>query len=244
MEKETKNKLIALSVLVSVVIITITIIQLVGFGIDLLRKKFNLNNNITPLNTELTQQNIKTLVEQNQASEYPDFDFYSTLNKINLTSSTESWVSQSGFIEGRTYKKFIKVQGEIANAYLFVNVSVDNGKPLTVWDSIYVSLRKESNGYLYQPIEGHLLRSKSLNMPASDTAKLLYDMKQIPFTTIPYSDDNKFINKNWLALIQGAKKFQFETFLSTSRKGGKINDISIGYQCSMETPDCKLEIIQ
>lgn len=180
-------------------------------------------------------------------SEYPDYDYFQSLNKkIELVTSTPSWVKEPNnpkAIEGRKYKGFIKSNGNIRDAYLFVDVSVDNGKPLKVWDSIYISIRKVAGNYLYLPQDGHLLRSKSLKVPPSDTTRLLFDLRQIPFTDIPYSDENKYTNKDWLTLIQGADKFQLETFLSTLRKGGMINNISIGYECSEDTPNCKLELI-
>ncbi len=244
MQKDIKNKILAIGVLIFVVGLTIGIIQLVGVGIDWLRKKLDLPNTSNPGSAQLAPGLSSSTPERVQLSQNSDFDFYNTLNKIALSSSTESWVNKNGKVEGRIYKKFIRVDGDISNAYLFVEVSVDNNKPLTVWDSIYVSLRKEVGGYLYEPVAGHLLRSKSLNIPPSNTTRLLYDMQQIPFTTIPYSDNNNFVNKNWLSNIQTAKTFQFETFLSTSRKGGKIVNISIGYQCAQETPNCKLEVIQ
>lgn len=257
MKKEVLNRTIAIVIFVAVIIITVTAIQLVGVCIDFLRKEFDLKpiENASPIATTtpkntITTENVKKIIDEvektKQPSKYPDFDYYNELDKIVLASSTESWVNKEDNelkVDGRTYKKFLKMNGNITNAYLFVDVSVDNGKPLKIWDSIYVSLRKEINGYLYYPVEGHLLRSRSLEVPSSDITKLLYDLRQIPFTSIPYSNDNKFVNKDWLTLIQSANKFQFETFLSTIRKGGKINEISIAYECAKETPDCKLELL-
>lgn len=195
---------------------------------------------------EIQKEIIKEVPAPVKPFEYPDYDYYMELKKVSLASSTESWVKKSDDtldVEGRTFQKFIKIDGQITNGYLFVNVSVDNGKPLTIWDSVYVSLRKEVNGYLYWPIEGHLLRSKSLPTPKDGKTVLLYDLRQIPFTKLPYSENNNCEVKSWLSIIQSANKFQFETFLSTLRRGGEINDISIGYECSAETPNCQLEII-
>ena len=173
-------------------------------------------------------------------SEYPDFDYYQSLKKFDIVTSTESWVRKDGTKEGQTYKRFIKVDGDISNAYLFIEASVDGGEPFTVWDSIYVSLRKVVNGYFYTPKDGHPIRGKSLKIPDSKITQLLYDFQKIPLTdTLPYSEDNYFINENWLSVLQGAKEFQFETFLSSLRKG-EIHRIAIGYQCYEDSPGCKL----
>ena len=214
-------------------------IQLIGFGIDLLRKKFNLDTT----SKEQAAEIVNVVNKTKERSEYPDFDFYQEMKKISLVTFTESGVDKNRKAIGRSYRKIIKSGGGVLNAYLFVNVSVDDGKPLKVWDSIYVSLRKELNSYLRQPLDGHLLRSESLNVPENDTTTLLYDLRQIPFISIPYSDDKEPIYKDWLTLIQSADTFQFEAFLSTLRKDGKIIDISIGYKCEEDTPNCKLEAL-
>jgi len=234
-----KDKWLPIGVFVVVIAITIGIIQLIDVGIDLLRRNLDLDK--IP---EEKVQNIIQQVESNQNSvRYPDYLFYKEIKKIELVSSTESWVDANGKIFGREYKKFIRSDGNVANAYLFVNVSVDNGKPLKIWDSIYISLSKEINGYQQYPLDGHLLRGKSLPVPAMGTTTvLLYDLSHIPFVSIPYSEEKKPEYKDWLKLLRSATTFQFETFLSSKRSGGRIEEISIGYECEQESPDCKLEV--
>jgi hypothetical protein len=249
MEEKLKTKIISAIVFILVISLTIAMIQIVGVGIDFLRGKLNLSKEVrveSTLNEKEIEGIIKIVEKAKPApSKFSDYDYYQKLEKLPLVTSTESWVEKKGDaekVEGRVFKKFIRANGNIANAYLFVDVSVDNGEPLKIWDSIYVSLRKIKNNNLYIPLDGHLLRSESLKVPDSDTTQLLYDLRQIPFTAIPYSDNNKFTNKDWLLLLQNADKFQFETFLSTLREGGMIDNISIGYECSKETPDCGLRI--
>jgi hypothetical protein len=189
---------------------------------------------------------VKEVIIPSSPSEYPDFNYFKDLKKVELAYDIDSWVEESSGdlnIQGRKIVKFIKIDGEISNAFLYLNLSVDNGKPLTSWDSIYVSLRKNLNGHLYFPYDGHLLRSRSLSVPNSDTTTMLFDLRQIPLTSIPYSEKNDYVVKDWLSIIKDSDTFQFETFLSTLRSGGKINEISIGYECSPATPNCKLEII-
>lgn len=230
-------------ILVAVVVFTVGAIQLVDYGIDLLRKQSGLEPDKKQQVEEIVNIINEKSASEKQFSEYPDYRFYQDIKKITLLSSAESWVDKGGEVHGREYKKFIKANGEVVDAYLFVNASADHGKPLKIWDSIYVSLRKELRGYLYQPIDGHLLRSESLAVPPSDTTILLYDLSNIPFISIPYSDDKEPTYKNWTQLLQSATIFQFETFLSTQRVGGEIIEVSIGYQCANDTPDCSLEVV-
>lgn len=223
--------------------IIITVVFLVGILIIALIDKNVGEDKTIDNNTTSTPA-----IVGSEGSEFPDYEYYKEMKKIKLVDSVKSWVEEpedKKSVEGRTYKRFIKVDnGNIANGYLFVDVSVDNGKPLTVWDSIYVSLRKIVNGYLYVPKNGHLLRSKSITIPKSNRTLLLYDLRQIPLTNLPYSDNNSFKNENWLSLLQEANKFELETFISTLRKGGEIHEITIGYECLETTPNCELQIIE
>lgn len=206
-----------------------------------------------------------TAEEKSNPSEFADYNYYLEMKQLELISvPAESWVKVPDKIneDEKIVKKFIKQNGNIANAYFFVDASVDNGKPLTVWDSIYISIqrvvKKYGKEYPYKPfLDGHLLRSKSIEVPEGKTTRLLYDLRNIPFTAIPYSDKNEPTYENWISILNNEYTdgykideksneiiYQFKTFLSTLRKGGYINKITIGYECAEETPDCKLSLIE
>jgi len=203
--------------------------------------------------------------EISKPSEFSDYNYFQAMKHLELVPKpTASMVKKPNNIaeNEKIVKRFIKQKGDIANAYLFVDTSVDNGKPLTVWDSIYISLQRiainYNQEYPYKPfIDGHLLRSKTIKVPEGTATRLLYDMRNIPFTEIPYSDKNEPIYKNLiemlnneypdgLNIIENANDiiFEFKTFLSTLRNGGFINKVSIGYECAENTPDCELSVIE
>lgn len=176
----------------------------------------------------------------NVPSEFPDFDYYNKLsqnnNKLNIITSVDSSVVD-GKILGRNNVK-IKTWGKFSSVYLYINVSVDNNEPLTIWDSIYVTLKKPN----YKPMGGHIFRPLSLKMPASNTTKLLFDLRKIPYTFLPYSESNQYYNADWFDLLNSNNRFEIESFLSTSRVGGKIIEISLAYECNSTTPNCNIQI--
>lgn len=214
-----------------------------------------LNNRFIEKNKIQTEsQNLgETKIQNEILSVYPDYDYYNNLPKLELASNSPSWVKEidnKQEIKGRIIKRFIKVNGEIENAYLFIDVSVDKGKQLKIWDSVYVSLQKIINGYKYLPVlDGHIYKNSSLNIPPAGSSRYLFDLRQLPVINKrsdinePIYSESRGINYlNWLATLKEAKEFELNTFLSSSREGGMINNISIGYQCSEQTPNCKLEL--
>ena len=122
-------------------------------------------------------------------------------------------------------------KGKFRRAYIFINASVDNGKPLTSYDSIYVTLNYKG---------GHILRNKSLAIPASNTTRLLYDMQEIPYiTNVPYSENKQPLFVNWLAELNSRNNNSLYTFLSSWRRGGLIEEISIAFECE-ENSSCDI----
>ncbi len=161
-------------------------------------------------------------------SQFPDYDAYLLMEKrLEIAVDRESYSPKDKPIIGRI-KKTLETQGEFSRAYIYVEASVDNGKPLTQWDSIYMTL-----GY----IGGQLQRTSSLKVPDGEITKVLFGLNQIPFTTLPYSENNAPTMKDWFALISKQGELNFDAFLSTLRPGGKINRIEIRYQCEINS-DC------
>jgi hypothetical protein len=110
---------------------------------------------------------------------------------------------------------------------------VDDGQPLTIYDSIFVQLNGKG---------GHLRRDYSLPVIKGDSTKLLYDLRQIPYIdSVPYSESKVPQITNWLDEINNKKDGNVYSFLSTLRTGGMIKEITISYQCLEET-DCSLDL--
>ena len=139
----------------------------------------------------------------------------------------------SEFISESSLKveKQFSTKGKFKRAYIFINASVDNGRPLTSYDSIYITLNYKG---------GHILRNMSLAIPASNTTRLLYDMQEIPYIkNIPYSENKQPLFVNWLAELNSGNNDTLYTFLSTWREGGFIEEISVVFECK-ENSSCDI----
>lgn len=171
------------------------------------------------------------IVSEPKPSEYPDYEAYKSLpSKIILVKDNPSFVTKDYKKVGEVEKQF-SVKGKFRRAYVFINASVDNGKPLTVYDSIYVLLNYKG---------GHILRNKSLPIPPSATTQLLYDMREIPYiTSIPYSENKPALFTNWLDELNSRENISLYTFLSSWRAGGLIKEITIAFECE-ESSECDI----
>ena len=178
-------------------------------------------------------QQVKNTVEQSlsKPSKFPDYEAYKAFEKkITIVRDQVSFVTKDYKKIGEVEKQFL-VKGKFRRAYIFISASVDNGKPLTVYDSIYLLLNYKG---------GHILRDKSLPIPPSDTTQLLYDMREIPYiTSIPYSESKQPLFTNWLNEINSKESISFYTFLSSWRPGGLIKEITIAFECK-ENSECDI----
>jgi hypothetical protein len=158
-----------------------------------------------------------------KAPQFPDYEAYKSFHKkVTLVSDHTSFVTTDSKKVGKI-KEQLSLKGKFSRAYIFISVSVDNGKPLTVYDSIYIKLNR---------IGGHILRNKSLPLPASDITQLLYDMRQIPYIkNVPYSETKKPLIANWLAALNSNETISFDSFLSSARPGGLIKEITVAFEC-------------
>lgn len=164
-------------------------------------------------------------------SQFPDYDAYKIMvNKVTLVEGKESYSPKDKPIIGRV-KKTLIVKGEFSRAYLYVRVSVNGGKPLTQWDSIYSTL-----GY----VGGHLYRPNTLAVPNSSSTQLLYGLNQIPFVDYPYSDNKTPLVKDWFSLLKDERRVEFDMFMSSLRAGGMLDLVEIRYECEVNT-ECSIE---
>lgn len=174
---------------------------------------------------------IKQNTIQEAPSEYPDFEMYKTLRKQTLVNDRESYVTKNYKIIGEVSGNLL-LRGKIARAYIFFEGTVDNNKPLSVYDSIYIQINNSG---------GHLRRDKSLKVPPAESTRILYDLREIPYIdNVPYSENTEFKTTNWLTSLNNNGGGNYKAFLSTWRPGGLIKDISIGYECE---PEDNCEII-
>ena len=127
----------------------------------------------------------------------------------NNRVAREFLTTQYRIVRKSEEKKFV-------NGYLFIQVSAGDGM-LSNKESVYVYLKDGTHG-------GHLMKSKSLISDPKLVGQYLYKLDAIPLTTIPYSDDNPYVEKNWLTLLNSQGSNYFGGFVSTVR-GGKIEKV-------------------
>ncbi len=168
---------------------------------------------------------------------YPDF--YTATNEMHKTqviTDLASYVKKdTGEIVGQMKVGLTRV-GKISRGYLIVKASVDQGRPLTIYDSIYLKLGDSG---------GHILRNKSLKTPNEPITSLLYPLNSIPYLrSIPYNENKQGEVTDWLTAINNSTKPIIFGFLSSSRAGGTLKEVTFAYECEPETPDCSLSVIK
>jgi len=212
-------KKININILAGYIILTIIAVSTSIVGIYIVRK----------FQKEQPPQVVIVKPEE-RPSQYPDYEAYKSLTKVNLVKDNTSFVTRDYKKIGEVTKKII-VSGKFRRAYVYINASVDNGKPLTIYDSIYMTLNRDG---------GHLLRNKSLAVPASDVTQLLYDLRMIPYIkNVPYSEDGTLLFANWLKKLNSQAASSIYTFLSSWRAGGLIKEITIAFECE-ENSKCDI----
>ncbi len=174
---------------------------------------------------ESSKNNEPVIIPVISPSEFPDYDAFQVMEKrLIIVQDQESFSPKDKSIIGRVEKN-IKIKGEFSRAYLYVESSVDNGKPLSQFDSIFINL--DYSG-------GHLFRKDSLKLPNGNITKLLYGLNQVPvLNSIPYSETKTPKILDWFNLLQDGNIMRFDTFLSSLRPGGKLNLIEIRYECEV-----------
>lgn len=119
----------------------------------------------------------------------------------------------------------ISSDGKISSGYLFVKAGAGTS------DTVGVLSPNESVYIYLNPRGGHLFAPESLiNTPSEDGySQFLFDLRDIEFTSIPYSDKNKSYSDNWLERFNAAGIYSIGGFVS-STKFGAIQEITIAYE--------------
>jgi len=162
-------------------------------------------------------------------SEYPDFDLINATNttfkKILIVENAESFVL-SGDIVGRI-KKTLHPVGSFQRMYIYVEASVDQGKPLSVYDDLYMTFNGEG---------GHVRPADSLTTPPNTLSSLLYPAKALPYGEL---GKKPTYVADILAVFNAAKTLGVDMFLSSARRGGLISEVAIYYECAIGS-DCSV----
>ena len=124
--------------------------------------------------------------------------------------------------------KILVTSGEIKDAYLYIKagVSRDNAPfgMLTNFDSVWFYIDGGDFG-------GHLLRSQAIirRQGEDGTTELLYNLKEIPFIGLPYSDSASPRIKNILDDVLNINGEHFVGSFVSTLGIGEIFELKIGY---------------
>jgi len=122
--------------------------------------------------------------------------------------------------------KVLSVSGTIKDGYLYVRASVDAGKPLTQYDSVFITLQNGAS-----ILGGHLIETQSLDTPNNKVAtEFLYKLSDVKYKKTYTSDDLEIQSGNWLELLNTVGQKQVMAFSSTARTG-VLEDVAIYYDC-------------
>jgi hypothetical protein len=129
----------------------------------------------------------------------------------------------------------LKMTGEVARAFLYVQASVDNPpNPLKGYDSVYLYMHTGETG-------GHLMPNRSITLKPSGQpyTELLYDFNDVPLakstrekTTEPPDQYGRFLD-----MLREQSRY-FGAFVATKRFGNLVN-VTIGYTC--KSAPCSIE---
>lgn len=167
---------------------------------------------------------IKAVVQQvvsqqtPQPSQYPDYDLLSSFKSINIAQNIKSYVIGNQ-IDGRV-QKTLHTTGSIDRMYISIQALVDNGKPLSVYDDVYLT---------FNNVGGHVSPSDSLPTPPSTISDLLYSAQELPYGALN-STNKKDLDV--LKMFNDDNKLGVDVFLSTARPGGLIKNFTIYYECT------------
>lgn len=184
---------------------------------------------IIPQDQNLINEAVEEIEKnQNKPSDFPDYDLLANFHSFLVTQNVISFAKDPNNIIGRT-KKIINPQGEFERAYLLIEASVDDGKPLSAYDDIYLTLNLKG---------GHLLTTSSLNTPPNDISSLLFSAQEMLYKTSKDPGEIKMLDV--LNVLNENKKVEIDTFLSTAREGGEIRNFVIFYECA-EDSSCSIQ---
>ncbi len=246
-------------ILNSILIVVITL-PLVGFIVNFNNKNINkqistkveatsdLEQKTLGINTNINSENIKTNLinfeeeqKKNDAfyesiiSSYEFVNIYPT-GQITPTSLISVCMDQNKNQELcdkeiSRLAKTITTAGKIEDAYIYIKVGVNRGSStfhgLTYYDSIYFLIDDGSR------FGGHLLRAEATwKRENEDSTELMFNLKKIPFTTIPYPTNQAVTpikEPNLLDQINIPGDHFVVSFVSTLGMG-KIYELKVGYK--------------
>lgn len=199
---------------------------------------------------KIAEEKVKEVIKEKKVLVLPpkcdnNFDEYTALKKrgqsIQLANNHFDHGEKGKFVN--PLKETVRISGDddFACGYIYFRVSKSN-KPLdNKFDSIYINP---------QGFGGHILRNKGILLNNTDThTEALLPLNAVSFLpNSPYNPEaQNFRIANWVNLLNVNSHLTFDIALSTIDKGGRIEEITIGYKCwnvqtGEESNNCQLSL--
>jgi hypothetical protein len=230
------KRTLAILLAIIALILTISAIQAVSYTFDLLRVQTGV---------PVARVGIVEDIPLPEIEEISDIEKFYSYNKSLDVFPNGLITSSINVNNWQSYSKRISVVGSFEDAYLYVRA--EGGEPNknlkeANWASIYV-LFNNIHKTDWETNSGHLLRKLSL-IPLSEKdnyTEVLYNLKSIPLTHIPYNDNaDPDKNANWFSLINNSNNFDIGGFISIENRYGKILKMEIRYKCK-DGSDCYIK---
>lgn len=157
---------------------------------------------------------------------YPDYYAALTFSSTTIADNINTTAQSNNNFNPIT--KNLVLTGQFQRMYFLVQASVDNGKPLTVYDDIYLNLVSVNLVKKLPFWDGaHLAPTDSLPTPPSSISTLLYSANSLQLKQFSTSIKKQF---DALTVFNKEKQLTIKTTLSSSRNGGQFSFI-IYYEC-------------
>jgi len=219
MEERTKQIAINLAVLLGLGVLSIIILD-------------KTTSIFEPEKIEIIKE-VPAPVQEPAVSEFVDYDATKEMKSLEILSDFTTWTPDGKTQDDKKFVTFLVDKGSVSRAYILVDASLEDGKPLTAWESVYLILNYQG---------GHLFRPLSLPVPKSDTTVLLYAINSVPYVTKPYSEQKTPQYIDWSGLFKQNAEIRVETFISSYSRPAKINKLVLYYECADGPDSCDVKL--
>jgi len=235
-----KEKIITLLIGTAAVFVIVSAVSFFNFLLGTLEEK----PSVQIIQPDFSKEDIETIKKQETEIEKEEekiFDLYQSLQKVDIYRG--GLVTPVGLIQScedrkripekcneeiARITKVLNTEAGITDAYLYIKAGVSRGGSplgnLTENDSIYFFI-DDARQY-----GGHLLRSRAVwSRVSTNDIELLFDLKSVPFTHLPYDDlTEPDKSPNLIDILNQSSKHFVASFVSTLGYG-KIFELKIGY---------------
>src|SRR3989344_1504314 len=182
------------------------------------------------INKEDFKEEVKKEVNegQNQPSKFPDYNLLESFKPLTVAKDIESYALTPNEVSGRV-EKTLYPKGQFSRMYILIKASVDYGKPLSAYDDVWLTFNFRG---------GHIFPRESLPTPPSDISWLLYSAQELAYRPTHTSFERRVVDV--LRVFNERTSLGVDVFLSTARKGGKIHEMTLYYEC-VENAECMIE---